>query len=522
MASATDIITYIGVPLAVLGVLPIIYVTLGTVFTRWKVKRSLCKHDLAGQPVHARYLSGFVTVEIPSFELAPLPREDPRYWELQETRLKGYRSTIDTRTSWRLLPWNLTPFPGEEVRLHYTDPLEMPEARISFSTFLEYLGDLGVQTNRAGFWDLRRGGLKTRPGTCLVEEKIHTGMASPFLVVAPASSRTPGVLLLKFEKRSIRLRRTREDIEPHWIPVLPEKRGTDEKGVHETSAEGLTKYTHLKIGCKGIIEARSASGQTNLISGIRFWFTYALLSSIGSSDQSFHGHPFGFNIRTKSLYIARECVVPISGPISHPRWYEIFLGLIDAAKLDEIPADWTSDSTARQDVELTRRFELLVPTPTRNRSAAFRRNRIRAKAFAERKLANLEMKGDTEAESLSVPLETLSLTDADWQRACEGLDSKVLYPLDATRLPQIQELCIMACENETLASLVFCMCNELYDWFTGKGDVAILVAEPTPVRICALYAAVLLLQAVAANTAYLAALSDVEECTRVWELVYLC
>jgi hypothetical protein len=41
MASATDVITYIGVPLAVLGVAPIIYNTVSTVATVMKVKRML-------------------------------------------------------------------------------------------------------------------------------------------------------------------------------------------------------------------------------------------------------------------------------------------------------------------------------------------------------------------------------------------------------------------------------------------------------------------------------------------------
>lgn len=48
MASATDVITYIGVPLAVLGVAPIIYNTISTIATVMKVKRMLRRGRLAG------------------------------------------------------------------------------------------------------------------------------------------------------------------------------------------------------------------------------------------------------------------------------------------------------------------------------------------------------------------------------------------------------------------------------------------------------------------------------------------
>jgi hypothetical protein len=48
MASAPDIITYIGVPLAVLGVLPIIYNTISTLATLAKVRRMLRRSRLVG------------------------------------------------------------------------------------------------------------------------------------------------------------------------------------------------------------------------------------------------------------------------------------------------------------------------------------------------------------------------------------------------------------------------------------------------------------------------------------------
>lgn len=48
MTSATDYITYFGVPIAVLGVMPIIYNTIVTLITLAKVRRILRHSRLAG------------------------------------------------------------------------------------------------------------------------------------------------------------------------------------------------------------------------------------------------------------------------------------------------------------------------------------------------------------------------------------------------------------------------------------------------------------------------------------------
>ena len=47
MVSATDIITYIGVPLAVLGVAPIFYTFVSALYARLKFSRVLRKNGIA-------------------------------------------------------------------------------------------------------------------------------------------------------------------------------------------------------------------------------------------------------------------------------------------------------------------------------------------------------------------------------------------------------------------------------------------------------------------------------------------
>lgn len=55
--SATDIITFIGVPLAVLGVLPILYNTIATLAALSRVRRMLKKSRLAGN-ISCLYYTG--------------------------------------------------------------------------------------------------------------------------------------------------------------------------------------------------------------------------------------------------------------------------------------------------------------------------------------------------------------------------------------------------------------------------------------------------------------------------------
>jgi hypothetical protein len=74
-ASATDIITYIGVPLAVLGILPILYTCVKVLITLEKIKHELRRHGSTAA-ARSNLMSGIVEIELPRYSLQPLPRED--------------------------------------------------------------------------------------------------------------------------------------------------------------------------------------------------------------------------------------------------------------------------------------------------------------------------------------------------------------------------------------------------------------------------------------------------------------
>src|SRR6266536_6466121 len=67
MASATDIITYIGIPLAVLGALPILYTFVRSLLTLRSIRHtlSLNAHTPTHTTTRAALISSIIEVELP-------------------------------------------------------------------------------------------------------------------------------------------------------------------------------------------------------------------------------------------------------------------------------------------------------------------------------------------------------------------------------------------------------------------------------------------------------------------------
>ena len=87
-ASPADIITYIGVPLAVLGVLPIIYTCIRALLVLRSIRHTLAQNGHSDSAVtRGSLMSGIVEVELPRCTITPLDREyDPEYWKLNPNR----------------------------------------------------------------------------------------------------------------------------------------------------------------------------------------------------------------------------------------------------------------------------------------------------------------------------------------------------------------------------------------------------------------------------------------------------
>ncbi|KAL2831367.1 hypothetical protein BJY01DRAFT_254266 [Aspergillus pseudoustus] len=80
MASASDIITYVGVPLAALGVMPIFYTFATVLYVKLLLLYRLRRDDIEAY-VESRLMAGIVEAELPILQLKPYDRAAPPYWE---------------------------------------------------------------------------------------------------------------------------------------------------------------------------------------------------------------------------------------------------------------------------------------------------------------------------------------------------------------------------------------------------------------------------------------------------------
>ncbi|KAK8098010.1 uncharacterized protein PG998_013496 [Apiospora kogelbergensis] len=145
--TATDIITYIGVPLAVLGVLPILYNTIATLAALSKIKRML-RHSKLTALTRSDVVNRVIEVELPRYAVTPWDRFSQRseYWQLsrQPSQIPG------------------------GLGLQYADQLRQPQVEVAFDELVSYLLDLGAVPDPHGWKLLRSTGLWTPAGCALM------------------------------------------------------------------------------------------------------------------------------------------------------------------------------------------------------------------------------------------------------------------------------------------------------------------------------------------------------------------
>lgn len=218
-ASAADIITYIGVPLAVIGVLPTMYTFLNALVTLRHIRRRLAENNVAAL-TRSGLLSGIIEVEIPRKSITPLDRTDETYFKLSRSSstLKG--------GSYTLFNWRELSIGAKTYRLAYHDELAQPQAEIDFETLVAFLLDRGAVPSQSGFSDLRTSGLWTPTGTKLLLSPVSHDAV---LAVAPAED-SDGILSLSLSWRRDWDKRTIHDLPPYWTKIHPSvKRVEDEK-----------------------------------------------------------------------------------------------------------------------------------------------------------------------------------------------------------------------------------------------------------------------------------------------------
>jgi hypothetical protein len=209
-ASPTDIITYIGVPLAVLGVLPILYNTAVTLAALSKVRRILRKSRLAGI-TRGDVINHVIEIDFPRFTIAPLDREDDaaEYWSIYD-----HPSLVPGGT-WTIFNWKMHAVGLKTQRITYADELRQPQADIGFEELISYLLDLGAVPNAAGFRMLRTSGLWVPTGTALL---LSPDRHEAVLTIASLNDSDGHLSLAVRWSRTWRMR-SKSALPPYWIRV---------------------------------------------------------------------------------------------------------------------------------------------------------------------------------------------------------------------------------------------------------------------------------------------------------------
>lgn len=209
---ATDIITFIGVPLAVLGVLPILYNTVATLAALSKIKRML-RHGRLTALTRSDVVNRVIEVELPRYAVTPCDRftDTELYWR------PSRQPSFIPGGSWTTFNWRTRAIGAKTQRLEYADQLRQPQVDVAFDELIAYLLDLGAVPDAHGWKLLRSTGLWTPTGCSLMKspDGLHQALA-----IAPLDD-SDGHLSLKANWSSNWTTRDFSSLPPYWIRLPP-------------------------------------------------------------------------------------------------------------------------------------------------------------------------------------------------------------------------------------------------------------------------------------------------------------
>jgi hypothetical protein len=215
MASPADIITYIGIPIAVLGVSPIIYNFIIAYLTRLKLVRNLKALGIhKDTSIRSRLFNGVVQLGLPVYdlELEGCPNVRAHFRGISVRALDGVQGGT----------WTQFTYPRREVTQPYLEQyrvghitkefqisseLSLPEASVRFEDLLEYLlqteWESPIEFESEGFMALKFQNFNVQTETKLLSVAKKSLKQSLDLTTARSSPNTRGFLCLKVDVHGI-------------------------------------------------------------------------------------------------------------------------------------------------------------------------------------------------------------------------------------------------------------------------------------------------------------------------------
>ncbi|KAI1149999.1 hypothetical protein F4825DRAFT_428482 [Nemania diffusa] len=320
---AENIITIIGVPLAVLGILPILYNTLATLAALSKIKRML-RHGKLTALTRSDVVNRVIEVELPRYAVQPWDRFNHRaeYWQIsrQPSSIPG--------GSWTTFNWKTNTIGIKTQRVEYADQLRQPQVEIELHELVAYLLDLGAIPDAHGWKLLRSTGLWTPMGCSLMKspDRSHTALA-----IAPLDD-SDGHLSLKVTWEASWTTRDASTLPPYWIrlPAPPEKDLSEESSAAASNSQEVARSeetsdtdkakeepdTKKDSSPKQSLDSIQKQADRNARSPITCQFSVDGLQSALSQDE---GHaPMLSSLNVHSLHMEH---LRAGGHRTHGKWF---------------------------------------------------------------------------------------------------------------------------------------------------------------------------------------------------------
>ncbi|OAA61074.1 hypothetical protein SPI_05098 [Niveomyces insectorum RCEF 264] len=284
--SATDIITYIGVPLAVLGVLPILYNTVFTLVNTSKIKRML-RHSRLTALTRSDVVNRVIEIELPRYAVTPWDRFEHRreYWSLSRN------PSAIPGGSWTTFNWKTNAIGFKTQRVEYADQLRQPQVDVAFDELVAYLLDLGAVPEAQGWRLLRSTGLWTPVGCVLLTspDGQHTALS-----LAPLND-SDGNLSLAVSWRPEWTSRSYSDLPPYWVslPAPPPPYQEREEDGQEEQAQGEKESKTETVADQTAEQTHTAPDTDANTEAVGVAAAVASSSSTASRPPSGHGSNHG-------------------------------------------------------------------------------------------------------------------------------------------------------------------------------------------------------------------------------------
>lgn len=526
MPSAVDVITFVGVPLAVLGVLPTIYTCIRSLLTLRSVRRTLEANGISAI-TRSSLLSGIVEIELPRKSITPLDRWDPAYFELAKSQscLQG--------GSWTALNWKELVIGMKAYRLQYHDELRQPQAEVNFEQLVAFLLDLGAIPSPTGFSDLRTSGLWTPSGTKL----LLSPTTSEAVLVTSTPDDSDGILSLAVKWSPQWSRRSGDALPPYWVRIVPsdecvniEKalrpRRNEENG--EVEGEKGTFYSpmRLRIGHTGVEDTQREDDpkQRQSILHLQTWTTDANINLWFACAATALGAPRGglwsYQIPEEVIHLARRDSIP--GGVM------VLLGLMadDEVPTWRTPYDHESEElearlrARNQQLEILNEMKLPPAEQSNARMARMRRQmeefqqNSQRRAIEERKHQEQEMVEAFNSHRLGIRV--VAEASRKW------LVQKDIIFEGLTIPGVVEQILFCMIKREDIANRVSGMLDRWRNWTENGGMTNQhfqMVRDETTVFAFASFILCVIMDASkdpAGNV-----VSDLQDCLRIWKVVRL-